>query len=142
MFRLKFFVLSVILTIELVNSRVLYLDTPRSNYYPVYPDEAGTEQASRDLDVTFSAGESGETEEQVYPPRKTIIYPPSERSIYDLGSDLDRPIYYRAPEFPVRRILYAEPPSERNHKLMRLNNPHKGEVVLELRVIANNNNGI
>ncbi|XP_011311526.1 uncharacterized protein [Fopius arisanus] len=135
MFRFVFIVLPVILTIKPVHSRVLYLD-PRSDFSPIYPDD--TEQASRDLDLTFFAGESGENAEQIHPARKTIIYP-SERS---LAGNLERPMYYRISEGPVKRVVYPDPqPYERNRNLMRLN-PQKGEVVLELRVIANNNNGI
>lgn len=29
---------------------------------------------------------------------------------------------------------------QRNHKLIKLNNSQKGEIVLELRIIVNNNN--
>lgn len=52
-------------------ARVLYVDLPRANYNnPVYYDENGVEQASKDLDMTFSAGEPSEEENIIYPVKK------------------------------------------------------------------------
>lgn len=71
------------------------------------------------------------------------FYGLGERPMVDIARDIDRPVYYKWPEVPTRRIIYGDPfiAAEKNRKFVKLNDAHnKGEVVLELRVIANNNN--
>lgn len=55
----------------MIEARFFYVEEPKLNYYPLYPEENG-EQASKDLDMTFSAGEPGQNDERdfVYPVKK------------------------------------------------------------------------
>lgn len=52
---------------------------------------------------------------------------------------MERPVFYRVSETPSRKIIYRDGP-EFSRKFLHFNPKNKGEVVLELRVIANNNN--
>ena len=67
-----------------------------------------------------------------------------DRSVHELNYEYERPVaYYKVAETPAHRNVYGDqfPVAGRNRKVMKLNNEqHKGEIVLELRVIANNNN--
>ncbi|EFN83406.1 uncharacterized protein LOC105184257 [Harpegnathos saltator] len=133
------FVLVVSVATRQADGKVYYLenvDGPRNN------DAAILEQSSRDLDLAFSAGEPLlENENVVTPTRKvyTVIAP--EKPYIELSRETDRPIaYYRLGE-PVagRRNGYDDVIflPERGRKSMKLNGNNKGEVILELRVIAN-----
>ncbi|XP_044006371.1 uncharacterized protein LOC122851300 [Aphidius gifuensis] len=121
--------------VTLAQARIVYIDPPRTSY-PVYFDEDRAEQASKDLDMTFSAGEANE-EDIIYPVKKTNYVP--EQIIY---RGAKRPVYYQANESPNQKIIYRDPyvTSEPAGKFLHFNPSNKGEVVLELRVIANNNN--
>lgn len=67
----------------------------------------------------------------------------SERPYVELNRDTDRPYYtyYKLAEPTIRRssiddALYVPVP-QAGRKLMKLNGNNKGEVILELRVLAN-----
>lgn len=71
---------------------------------------------------------------QVY----AVIAP--EKPYIELSRETDRPIaYYRMGEPVARRNSYDDVVllPERSRKAMKLNGNNKGEVILELRVIAN-----
>lgn len=71
---------------------------------------------------------------QVY----TVIAP--EKPYIELSRETDRPIaYYRLGEPAARKSSYDDVifVPERGRKSMKLNSNNKGEVILELRVIAN-----
>ncbi|XP_070171998.1 uncharacterized protein [Polyergus mexicanus] len=124
------------------DGRVYYLenfDGARNNdaIYPIME-----QPASRDLDLTFSAGDPIENEKNVVSSARkvyTLIAP--EKPYIESNRDADRPIaYYKLTEpAPTRRgnldDVILVPQGAR--KLMKLNGNNKGEVILELRVIAN-----
>ena len=73
--------------------------------------------------------------------KQVCAYAVSERQFVDYSKDTERPVaYYRISEVPARKTGWGEMffGPERNRKLVKLNNGHKGEVLLELRVTANN----
>ncbi|XP_012061335.1 PREDICTED: uncharacterized protein LOC105624590 [Atta cephalotes] len=124
-----------------VNGRVYYLenlDGTRDNN-ALYPIEE--QQASRDLDMSFSAGDSLENENVISPTRKVYTLVTPEKPYVGLNRDVDRPVaYYRLSGEPAARrgsfddiILIPQG----GRKLMKLNGNNKGELILELRVIAN-----
>ncbi|XP_072746364.1 uncharacterized protein [Anoplolepis gracilipes] len=120
------------------DGRVYYLENlenVRNN--AIYPGE----QASRDLDLAFSAGDPVETENVVSPTRKVYTLVTPEKPYVELGRDADRPIAYKLIEpAATRRGNFDDVilvPSQGGRKLMKLNDNNKGEVILELRVIAN-----
>ncbi|KAL6439889.1 hypothetical protein ACFW04_004127 [Cataglyphis niger] len=123
------------------DGRVYYvenLDGGRNNdaIYPIVE-----QQASRDLDLAFSAGDTVENENVVSPIRKVYTLTAPEKPYIESNRDADRPIaYYRLTgPAPIRRgnadDVILVPQGAR--KLMKLNGNNKGEVILELRVIAN-----
>ncbi|XP_034949249.1 uncharacterized protein [Chelonus insularis] len=135
MFYSNIYGILVILTI--VNARIVYVD-PSRDYY----SNKHEEQASKDLDMTFFAGDPSEFDEKeyIYPFKKVYFSP--ERPIVDMTHEMDYPVYYKMSEVtaPKRKIIYSDvSPWQRTPKVMYLNNP-KGEIVLELRVSANSNN--
>ncbi|XP_014476035.1 PREDICTED: uncharacterized protein LOC106745189 [Dinoponera quadriceps] len=122
-------------TLQAADGRFYYLenaDGPRNN-------DAILEQSSRDLDLAFSAGEP--LVENVVPPNRkvyTVITP--ERPYIELSRETDRPVaYYRLGEPTARRNSYDDVilVPDKSRKSMKLNGNNKGEVILELRVIAN-----
>ncbi|XP_029174531.1 uncharacterized protein LOC114943127 [Nylanderia fulva] len=100
-------------------------------------------QASRDLDLAFSAGDPVENENVVSPAKKVFTLVAPDKPYVELNRDTNRPIaYYRLTESsPIRRgnldDVILVPQGNGNRKLMKLNGNDKGEVILELRVIAN-----
>ncbi|XP_011869344.1 PREDICTED: uncharacterized protein LOC105562844 [Vollenhovia emeryi] len=124
------------------DGRVYYLENlddfgARSNdaIYPMVE-----QQASRDLDLAFSAGDPLDRENVVSPGRKIYTVVAPEKPYVESNRDADRPVaYYRLTEPATRRgnlddvILVPQG----GRKLMKLNGNNKGEVILELRVIAN-----
>ncbi|XP_011175534.2 uncharacterized protein LOC105207661 [Solenopsis invicta] len=122
------------------DGRVYYLaeslDDGR-NSDAIYP--IAEQQASRDLDLAFSAGDPLGNGNVLPPTRKVYTLVAPEKSYVELNRDADRP-YYRLTEPATRRggglddvILIPQA----GRKLMKLNGNNKGEVILELRVIAN-----
>ncbi|XP_020291638.1 uncharacterized protein LOC109858614 [Pseudomyrmex gracilis] len=138
-----FFVVAVVVVVVSVNGRVYYLenlDGSRNNDATFYP--IAEPQASRDLDLSFSAGDPVENENAVSPIKKVYTLVAPEKSYIELNRDADRPIaYYRLTGPSARRSGYDDvflvPQGSRKLKLNGNNN--KGEVILELRVVANHN---
>ncbi|XP_032668381.1 uncharacterized protein LOC116842791 [Odontomachus brunneus] len=135
--RVILFVLVVSVATRQAHGRVYYLenvDGPRNN-------DAILEQSSRDLDLAFSAGEPLVENENVgSPTRKVYAVIAPEKPYIELNRETDRPIaYYRLGESVARRNSYDDVilVPERGRKSMKLNSNNKGEVILELRVIAN-----
>ncbi|XP_012232902.1 uncharacterized protein [Linepithema humile] len=118
------------------DGRVYYLenfDGARSNdaIYPI-----AEQQASRDLNLAFSAGDPADN--FVSPTKKVYTVVAPEKPYLELSRDADRPFaYYRLAEPAARRSSFDDVVlvPQGGRKLMKLNN--KGEVILELRVIAN-----
>ncbi|KYN42587.1 hypothetical protein ALC56_02922 [Trachymyrmex septentrionalis] len=123
------------------DGRVYYLenvDGTRDNdaIYPIVE-----QQASRDLDLAFSAGDSLENENVISPTRKVYTLVTPEKPYVGLTRDVDRPVaYHRLSGEPAARrgsfddvILIPQG----GRKLMKLNGNNNGELILELRVIAN-----
>ncbi|XP_074099645.1 uncharacterized protein LOC141527849 [Cotesia typhae] len=98
-----------------VNAHFVFLKEPKSN--DNFLDEY---QYSRDLDFSFFTGE--ENEDSI----KKIYSPENPRMIKKA------PIVYNLIRVPPKEEKYQR-------KLIKLNNSQKGEIILELRVIANNN---
>ncbi|EZA60314.1 hypothetical protein DMN91_010602 [Ooceraea biroi] len=99
------------------------------------------QQASRDLDLSFSAEDPAENE-IVSPTKKVYTFVAPERPYIELNRDADRPYaYYKVAEPATRRSSFDDvvlvPVPQGGRKLMKLNGNNKGEVILELRVLAN-----
>ncbi|XP_057335476.1 uncharacterized protein LOC130674221 [Microplitis mediator] len=149
------FILMIFLTIT--NARSVYLNEPKNNYgnrgHSNYPEENhfnnNNEQSSRDLDLSFSLGGDDEIDKTVSPLIQKVYLP----EYPEITRELENPtVYYKLTQVPMpllsssssKRILY-EPAMlplqyQRNHKLIKLNNSQKGEIILEFRVTVNNNN--
>ncbi|XP_053594448.1 uncharacterized protein LOC128667617 [Microplitis demolitor] len=147
------FILIIFSTIT--NARFVYLNKPKNNYdnrgHSDYSEENyfnNNEQSSRDLDLSFSLDGDDEIEKTVSPLSKKVYlieYP-------EITRELENPaVYYKLTEVPMPLLsssskkIINEPAMfplqyQRNHKLIKLNNSQKGEIVLELRIIVNNNN--
>ncbi|XP_011645896.1 uncharacterized protein LOC105432674 [Pogonomyrmex barbatus] len=132
------FVVAVSVT-TCIDGKVYYLenlDDARNNeaIYPIVE-----QQASRDLDLAFSAGDSVENDNVASPVRKVYTFVAPEKPHVELGRDPVRPVtYYKLTE-PSRRGSFDDVilVPQGGRKLMKLNGNNKGEVILELRVIAN-----
>ncbi|XP_011694730.1 PREDICTED: uncharacterized protein LOC105454078 [Wasmannia auropunctata] len=135
-----FFVIAISVA-TYANGRVYYLQenlTGARNNDAIYP--IVEQQASRDLDLTFSAGDPLENENAVAPNRKVYTLVTPEKPYVELSRDADRPVaYYRLTEPATRRGSFDDVilVPQGGRKLMKLNGNNKGEVILELRVIAN-----
>lgn len=123
------------------DGRIYYLenlDGARNNdaIYPIVEP-----QASRDLDLAFSAGDPMENENVVSSAKKVFTLVAPEKPYIELNRNIDRPVaYYRLTDStPIRRGNFDDVilVPQGNRKLMKLNGNNKGEVILELRVIAN-----
>ncbi|XP_066599135.1 uncharacterized protein [Prorops nasuta] len=133
-------VLAILLLLNLVNGRFVYLQDPegrpRDPILPITFDNY--EQSSRDLDLAFSAGEPNENN-FVQPKKVYTVYSPEKPGL-DIREE--RPIYYKLTEVPRRSYDDVIVTPERSRKLVKINNGNKGEVILELRVIANNHESV
>ncbi|XP_043277395.1 uncharacterized protein [Venturia canescens] len=143
------------------SARVFYVDGAanyapnplRTSYiYPLnyQPNEEPIEQSSRDLDMSFSAGDPLELPNDrgfLYPgmSRNVRPYPNrQEEPIIEVSRDYDRPAStHKLVDIPARRIIYGDQYPLLNRRVIRIDNnegARKGEVVLELRVTANSKN--
>ncbi|KAH0534290.1 hypothetical protein KQX54_002652 [Cotesia glomerata] len=109
------FIILVIFFGSMVNARFVFLREPKSN-----DDFLEGYQESKDLDLSFFAGE--ENEDLI----KKISTPENPTMTKEA------PIVYNLIRAPSKEEKYQR-------KLIKLNNSQKGEIILELRVIANNN---
>ncbi|XP_051175716.1 uncharacterized protein LOC127290915 [Leptopilina boulardi] len=141
------YIFVLVLVISSAIGRVYYVDNTNSipANEPINFVDENVEQSSRDLDLSFAAGDFNDGLENYRPAvKKVYAYGvPELRQFVDNSKDIVRPpAYYRISEVPPTRKssgwgeMFFVP--ERNRKLVKLNNGHKGEVLLELRVTANN----
>ncbi|KAL0112497.1 hypothetical protein PUN28_012071 [Cardiocondyla obscurior] len=119
-----------------VDGRVYYLENARNNdaIYPI-----AEQQASRDLDLAFSAGDPLENA-NVPATKKMYTLVEPEKPYVELNRDTDRPVaYYKLTEPATRRGNFDDVilVPQGGRKFMRGNGNNKGEVILELRVVAN-----
>ncbi|XP_076178978.1 uncharacterized protein LOC143152565 [Ptiloglossa arizonensis] len=122
-----------------VNGRVYYLQNPDGNQYGGLAYPVPDEQSSRDLDLSFSAGDSDELDNTIRPIKKVYTLTAPERPFIEVNKE-ELPITrYKLVEAPVKRAgsndVIVVP--EQSRRTMKINGNNKGEVILELRVIAN-----
>ncbi|CAD1480542.1 unnamed protein product [Heterotrigona itama] len=126
--------------VVVVNGRVYYLPTVDENRYAndlTYP--VPNEQSSRDLDLSFSAGDSNELDNMIRPVKKVYTLAAPEKPFIEVNKE-ELPITrYKLVEAPVKRVgsddVIMVP--ELNRRMVKIDKNNKGEVILELRVIAN-----
>ncbi|XP_012268610.2 uncharacterized protein LOC105693344 [Athalia rosae] len=143
-----------------VNGRVYYVDDSQNNVGIGYDNtnniNDNSEQSSRDLDLSFSSGAEltpENNQREVVVPILTRIhqmqhpYGIPERRYSEINKEIDHPYiaphsYYKLIEVPETRPprfeeIIVQP--KRNAKFpVRFNGDQKGQVILELRVITNN----
>ncbi|XP_015590055.1 uncharacterized protein LOC107265275 [Cephus cinctus] len=137
--------LIIVFAINIAVGRVYYVDNIDNlrNNNPVFGNLDNFEQSSRDLDLSFSAGDSDDSndlKDHIRPIKKVYNYAVPGTSLLNVNKDIEHPAtYYKIFEFPTGRTAFEEvlPNFGRNRKFMK-NNVRKGEVILEIRVIANN----
>ncbi|KOX76726.1 hypothetical protein WN51_11082 [Melipona quadrifasciata] len=134
-------ILLTILTIfvVVVNGRVYYLPTLDENRYADLTYSVPNEQSSRDLDLSFSAGDSNELDNMIRPVKKVYTLAAPEKPFIEVNKE-ELPITrYKLVEAPVKRVgsddVIMLP--ELNRRMVKIDRSNKGEVILELRVIAN-----
>ncbi|OAD56358.1 hypothetical protein WN48_03484 [Eufriesea mexicana] len=136
----NFHIFTIVLTIfvTVINGRVYYLPNLDENRYADSSYPIPNEQSSRDLDLSFSAGDLNEFDNKIRPVNKVFTLAVPEKPSIEVNKE-ELPITrYKLVEAPVKRIgsddVIVVP--ESNRKIMKIDK-NKGEVILELRVIAN-----
>ncbi|XP_076639693.1 uncharacterized protein LOC143351736 [Colletes latitarsis] len=131
----------VAILVVYVNGRIYYLQNADENRYgSTYP--VSNEQSSRDLDLSFYAGDSDEVDNVIRPVKKVYAFAAPEKPFIEANKE-ELPIArYKLVEAPVRRAgtddVIVVP--EQSRKTVKIDGNNKGEVILELRVIANHDN--
>ncbi|XP_060821071.1 uncharacterized protein LOC132909888 [Bombus pascuorum] len=125
--------------VVVVNGRVYYLPTLDENRYDDLTYPIPNEQSSRDLDLSFFAGDSSEPDSKIHPVKKVYTLVAPEKPVMEVNKE-ELPITrYKLVEAPVKRVgsddIIMVP--EVNRKMVKIDRNSKGEVILELRVIAN-----
>ncbi|XP_073967921.1 uncharacterized protein [Bombus fervidus] len=125
--------------VVVVNGRVYYLPTLDENRYDDLTYPVPNEQSSRDLDLSFFAGDSSEPDSKIHPVKKVYTLVAPEKPVMEVNKE-ELPITrYKLVEAPVKRVgsddIIMVP--EVNRKMVKIDRNSKGEVILELRVIAN-----
>ncbi|CAL7944944.1 unnamed protein product [Xylocopa violacea] len=135
---------AIILAISIVavNGRVYYLPSLDENRYADLTFPVPNEQSSRDLDLSFSAGDSNELDNKIHPVKKVYAVVAPEKPFVEVNKEEQPITRYKLVEAPVKRVgsddVIVVP--ELNRKTVKINGNNKGEVILELRVIANHDN--
>ncbi|XP_012164590.1 uncharacterized protein LOC126915420 [Bombus affinis] len=125
--------------VVVVNGRVYYLPTLDQNRYDDLTFPVPNEQSSRDLDLSFFAGDSSDPDSKIHPVKKVYTLVAPEKPVMEVNKE-ELPITrYKLVEAPVKRVgsddIIMVP--EVNRKMVKIDRNNKGEVILELRVIAN-----
>ncbi|XP_053976599.1 uncharacterized protein LOC128875236 [Hylaeus volcanicus] len=128
----------VAILIVSINGRVYYLQNPDGNRYGGLAYPVPNEQSSRDLDLSFYAGED-EAENMIHPVKKVYTLAPSEKPFVEVNKEELPLARYKLVQAPVKRVglddIIVVP--EQGRKTVKIDGNNKGEVILELRVIAN-----
>ncbi|XP_017892714.2 uncharacterized protein LOC108632570 [Ceratina calcarata] len=133
------FVVVLAIFVVVVDGRVYYLPSLDENRYSDLTYPIPNEQSSRDLDLSFSAGESNDLDNKIRTFKKVYTAVAPERPLIEMNKE-ELPITrYKLVEAPVKRLgsddVIVIP--ELNRKTVKIDGNNKGEVILELRVIAN-----
>ncbi|XP_015518030.1 uncharacterized protein LOC124307599 [Neodiprion virginianus] len=144
-------VLSYLLGHSVANARVFYLDESTKGDVIGYENFNDLEQSSRDLDLSFSTGDTSSNynnyhREAGFPIFKRINpvrpYGIPEQKYVKIKEDMDRPhVYYNLIEVPEERPRFKGilvDPRENAKWSQVSTEDRKGEVILELRIITNN----
>ncbi|KOC69573.1 hypothetical protein WH47_05516 [Habropoda laboriosa] len=128
-------IVSAILVVA-VNGRVFYLPSLDENRYTDLTYPVPSEQSSRDLDLSFAAGDSNEFENKMRSLKKVYTLAAPEKPFVEVNKE-ELPITrYKLVEAPVKRVgsddIIVVP-----ELTLKIDGNNKGEVILELRVIAN-----
>ncbi|XP_076231205.1 uncharacterized protein LOC143177235 [Calliopsis andreniformis] len=132
----------VAVLVAVVNGRVYYLQNADENRYGDLSYPTPNEQSSRDLDLSFSAGDANEADEVLRPAKKvyTLVTPEKVYGGQTTTYKEELPIArYKLVEAPVRRTNLDDVivlPGQ-GRRTVKIDGNNKGEVVVELRVIAN-----
>ncbi|XP_046749257.1 uncharacterized protein LOC124413012 [Diprion similis] len=145
-------VLLYLLRHSVANARVFYLDEPAAKEDIIgYENLNDFEQSSRDLDLSFSTGDTSSNYNNYHrdvglPIFKRINpvrpYGILEQKYAEIKQEMDRPhVYYKLIEVPEQRPRFKEvvvDPRENAKWAQVFREDRKGEVILELRIITNN----
>ncbi|XP_033316894.1 uncharacterized protein LOC117233317 [Bombus vosnesenskii] len=125
--------------VVVVNGRVYYLPTLDQNRYDDLTFPVPNEQSSRDLDLSFFAGDSSDPDSKIHPVKKVYTLVAPEKPVMEVNKEEVPITRYKLVEAPVKRVgsddIIMVP--EVNRKMVKIDRNNKGEVILELRVIAN-----
>ncbi|XP_003703393.1 uncharacterized protein LOC100883173 [Megachile rotundata] len=118
------------------NGRVYYLPTLDENRYSGLTYPIPNEQSSRDLDLSFSAGDD-EVDNKIRPVKRVYTVMAPEKPFVEVNKE-ELPITrYKLVEAPVKGLDNVIVVPESSRKSVKIDGNNKGEVILELRVIAN-----
>ncbi|XP_033206723.2 uncharacterized protein LOC117166663 [Bombus vancouverensis nearcticus] len=125
--------------VVVVNGRVYYLPALDQNRYDDLTFPVPNEQSSRDLDLSFFAGDSSDPDSKIHPVKKVYTLVAPEKPVMEVNKEEVPITRYKLVEAPVKRVgsddIIMVP--EVNRKMVKIDRNNKGEVILELRVIAN-----
>ncbi|KZC10182.1 PREDICTED: uncharacterized protein LOC107188223 [Dufourea novaeangliae] len=130
----------VAIIVATVNGRVYYTQNTDGNRYGVLTYPVPNEQSSRDLDLSFSAGDANEIDDTIRPVKKVYTLANLEKPFAEVNRDEAPIARYRLVEAPVKRLAGSDDVivlPEQSRKTVKIDGNNKGEVILELRVIAN-----
>ncbi|CAK9810064.1 hypothetical protein ANTQUA_LOCUS6286 [Anthophora quadrimaculata] len=138
----QIFTIVLAIFVVVVNGRVYYLPSLDENRYTDLTYPVPSEQSSRDLDLSFAAGDTNEFDNKMRPVKKVYTLVAPEKPFTEMNKE-ELPITrYKLVEAPVKRVgsddVIVMP--ELNRKTLKIDGNNKGEVILELRVIANHDN--
>ncbi|XP_034195454.2 uncharacterized protein LOC117611581 [Osmia lignaria lignaria] len=132
-----FLLIVLAIIVVAVNGRVYYLPTLDENRYSGLTYPIPNEQSSRDLDLNFSAGDADEFDNKIRPVKRVYTVMGPEKPFIEVNKE-ELPITrYKLVEAPVKGLDNVIVVPESSRKSVKIDGNNKGEVILELRVIAN-----
>ncbi|XP_078052367.1 uncharacterized protein LOC144478398 [Augochlora pura] len=123
-----------------VNGRVYYLQNPEADRYAGLTYPIPNEQSSRDLDLSFTAGDPIEIDDSVQPTKKVYTLVAPTKPLIEVNKEELPSARYKLVEAPIKRFAGLDDVivlPEQSRKTVKIDGNNKGEVILELRVIAN-----
>ncbi|XP_076288150.1 uncharacterized protein LOC143212825 [Lasioglossum baleicum] len=123
-----------------VNGRVYYLQNSEANRYAGLTYPIPNEQSSRDLDLSFSAGDPNEIDDSAQSANKVYTLVAPVKPFVEVNKEESPNVRYKLVEAPIKRFVGRDDAivlPEQSRKTVKIDGNNKGEVILELRVIAN-----
>ncbi|XP_076644985.1 uncharacterized protein LOC143354615 [Halictus rubicundus] len=123
-----------------VDGRVYYLQNSDANRYAGLTYPIPNEQSSRDLDLSFSAGDPNEIDDSAQPANKVYTLVAPAKPFVEVNKEESPNVRYKLVEAPIKRFAGTDDVivlPEQSRKTVKIDGNNKGEVILELGVIAN-----